>query len=139
MQTLSEIIIDLYEIEDGLKLFIDSEKSDALFLNEANNNYEAKFQIQEGCFYDYTFSKKGYRLKCLAQKNIVSKRKRDKHTGQISPNIYVGKFDQIKDAQSPLNFFDVDYKKYPNAKEAYFMDATLSAGDCLYVPAYYYI
>lgn len=90
MQTLSEIEIDLSEIEDGLKLFIDSEKTDALFLNEATNNYEAKYQIKEGCFYDYTFSKNGYRLKCFTQNNIVSQRKRDKHTGQISPNIYVG-------------------------------------------------
>jgi ribosomal protein L16 Arg81 hydroxylase len=46
---------------------------------------------------------------------------------------------KIKMNQSPVNFFDPDYEKYP-----YFMDidrkytVILHEGDCLYIPAYYW-
>ena len=53
-------------------------------------------------------------------------------------NIYVGVWDKYSEHFSPLNFFDVDLKRYPHAKEATFINVTLSAGDCLYIPAYYY-
>ena len=54
-------------------------------------------------------------------------------------NLYVGVFDKYKNHETPINFFDVDEKRYPHTKDINFVNATLNAGDCLYVPAYYYI
>jgi hypothetical protein len=38
-----------------------------------------------------------------------------------------------------LDFFNIDYQLYPFAKQVKFIEAILEAGDCIYVPAYYYI
>lgn len=53
-------------------------------------------------------------------------------------NIYVGAYPEHKD-QSPLDFFAHSHKKYPHASNVNFLDITLKSGDCVYVPAYYYI
>ena len=53
-------------------------------------------------------------------------------------NIYVGAFEELKKDETPLDFFDVNYKAYPFAKDVVFLDATLYPGDCLYVPAFFY-
>lgn len=83
----------LNEVEDGLILFIDSDKNNTLFFNESEDNYEAKYQLKEGCFYDYAFSDSSYRLTCNGYKSIVQEHKRNSHSGKISPNIYVGTLD----------------------------------------------
>jgi hypothetical protein len=51
----------------------------------------------------------------------------------------VGVLEKVDPKQSPVNFFNIDFEKYPYAKNAKFLDATLNAGDCLYIPAFYYI
>jgi hypothetical protein len=54
-------------------------------------------------------------------------------------NIYVGVLQKLKSDVSPLDFFDIDYNHFPFAKEVRFLEVTLNAGDCMYVPAYFYI
>ena len=54
-------------------------------------------------------------------------------------NIYVNAYEEQRRGESPLNFFDVDWIKYPLAGHVNFLETTLNAGDCMYVPAYYYI
>ena len=54
-------------------------------------------------------------------------------------NIYVGAFDELKPDQSPINFFDPNISKFPLVEHVQFLELTLDAGDCVYVPAYYYI
>ena len=90
------IEIDLSHINDNLKLFIDAGKEDSLE-EDFNNDYqtEARYQLREGHFYEYTFSGgeyRNFRLTCSNNKNIVKPRKRkgQEHQGTISPNIYVG-------------------------------------------------
>ena len=55
------------------------------------------------------------------------------------PNIYVGSYNQLADDVSPVDFFDNnDDEKFPLKKAARILTATVEAGDCLYVPAYFY-
>jgi hypothetical protein len=84
----SSIIIALDFIEQDLKLFIDDRKSETLFLiDDAIQNNEAFYQLQEGNFYDYEFSDTEYFFK---KSEIVQPHRRKEHIGQIAPNIYVG-------------------------------------------------
>lgn len=54
-------------------------------------------------------------------------------------NIYVGMFENYKDHEVPVDFFKVDLEKYPFAKYVSFIDVELKTGDCLYVPAFFYV
>lgn len=54
-------------------------------------------------------------------------------------NIYVNSMDYMRQGETPIDFFDVDYKRFPLATKVNFISVTLSAGDCLYVPAYFYL
>ena len=91
MEKKQSIEIELFDIEEGLILYIDAERENDIDINtQYKYNHEAKYQLKEGSFYDYTFSKSEYRLACSNQSNIITKRKRDKHAGRIAPNIYVG-------------------------------------------------
>ena len=54
-------------------------------------------------------------------------------------NLYVGVFERFDKNNSPLDFFNIDQSKYPYAASVKFIDAKLNAGDCVYIPAYYYI
>ncbi|MCX7554848.1 DUF2357 domain-containing protein [Marinicella sp. S1101] len=90
MESKSSLEIDLSHIEKELVLFIDSEYDDIEEDTNETFEYESRYQIKEGCFYDYKFSKKSYRLNCPEQSTIVRERKRDKHIGRIEPNIFVG-------------------------------------------------
>ena len=54
-------------------------------------------------------------------------------------DIYVGVFAHLPKYESPLNFFDPDYTRFPQATKNIFIPATLNAGDCMYVPAYYFV
>ena len=42
------------------------------------------------------------------------------------------------DNYSPIEFYDPDYKTYPMFKKAGVKMAHIRAGDCLYLPAYYW-
>lgn len=82
------IVIALDNLEQDLKLFMDDRKHNTLFHREdAIQNNEAPYQLQEGNFYDYEFSNQDY----FFQRNeIVQPHRRKKYSGQIAPNIYVG-------------------------------------------------
>ena len=54
-------------------------------------------------------------------------------------DIYVGVFGHLPKYDSPLDFFDPDYNRFPQAMKNIFIPAVLEAGDCIYVPAYYYV
>jgi hypothetical protein len=74
--------------DTSIKLSIYGEGSDTTIfeVEDAVENGEAQFQIQEGCFYEYKISD-NFRLKTS---EIVSQSKINPCTGRISPNIYVG-------------------------------------------------
>lgn len=82
--------IPLNSIEEGLILTIDEHKENTLFVNNQTNNHEAKYQLKEGCSYDYSFSSNKYSLRCPSHKNIVKRHKAKPSLGTIQPNIYVG-------------------------------------------------
>ena len=54
-------------------------------------------------------------------------------------NLYVGVLPEYPKTESPVNFFNVNREMYPLAARANFLDAKLKAGDCMYIPAYYYV
>ena len=78
------------ENEDFI-LFAEQDNRDSLHIideNEANEFGESRYQILEGCSYEYVFQKKKYYLK---GSEIIVISKRDKASGRIVPNIYVGR------------------------------------------------
>lgn len=85
--------IELSDISDNLVLFISQDKENTLFVNENPNIHEAKYQIKEGCSYDFSFSKEGYSLRCPNHQSIVRPHKKQTHVGKLQPNIYVGTLD----------------------------------------------
>ena len=69
-----------------------AESSD--FLSEipaeiAESYGESRFQIKEGCFYEYKLSNDNYQLR-TSSRDIVKESKVDTSSGRLSPNIYVG-------------------------------------------------
>lgn len=54
-------------------------------------------------------------------------------------NLYVGVYDNTPAKQTPVDFFKPDYDRFPLLSQVKFITVTLDAGDCMYVPAYYYI
>lgn len=57
----------------------------------------------------------------------------------FTQSMYVGVVDSLRDFDSPLDFFRIEKEKYPLSLQVGFVNAILEAGDCLYVPAFYYI
>lgn len=91
MKSLSTLEINLDSVKKGLRLYIDPRKPDSLYDAEdtAVDNNEARFQLIEGCFYDYAFSDPSY-LFGIASEQIVLPHTRNNHTGTLSTNIFVG-------------------------------------------------
>jgi predicted component of viral defense system (DUF524 family) len=88
MTSLTSITIPLDSIEKGLSLTIDAKKTDTLFdIINAEHEGECRYQLKEGCFYDYEFSKPKYAFK---RTDYIQPHIRKQHLGIISPNIYVG-------------------------------------------------
>ena len=130
MQKVKNIEINLAHIAKNLILYIDAKKETDIEIDE-NNQYtnEPQFQLKEGCFYDYGFSNKDYRLTCNDQENIVQKRSRNGHIGRISPNIFVGtlsleifntnepikKWEQKLEVQSTKTSYRKDYQYMLNS------------------------
>ena len=54
-------------------------------------------------------------------------------------NLYVNMIDGVPDNASPVDFFHIDLNAYPLASFVNFTEVTLNPGDCMYVPAYYYL
>lgn len=91
MKALSEIKINLDAVQEGLKLWISSKKDKTLFdgIDTAIENNEARYQLIEGCFYDYKISDDHFILGDIGE-NIVQQHRLVSNIGTISPNIFVG-------------------------------------------------
>ena len=91
MKELSEIEINLDSVQEGLKLWISSKRDGTLFdgIETAIENNEARFQLIEGCYYDYEISDNQFMLGDIGE-NIIQQHKRKSNIGTISPNIFVG-------------------------------------------------
>jgi len=85
------IEIKLDSIKQDLVLTIDPRKANTLFdaLDDAVENNEARFQLVEGCYYDFIFSDSEFSFGNFGEQ-IVQAQIRNKHIGTLSPNIYVG-------------------------------------------------
>jgi predicted component of viral defense system (DUF524 family) len=91
MKSVSNIEINLDSVKNGLSIWIDARRPNTLFDAEkdAEQYNEARFQLVEGCLYDYQISDIEYELGDVGE-NIVLKHKRVTNLGTISPNIFVG-------------------------------------------------
>ena len=91
MKKSSEIEINLDTVQQGLKLWISSKRNGTLFdgIDTAIENNEARFQLIEGCYYDYELSDDQFILGDIGE-NIIQQHKRKPNLGTISPNIFVG-------------------------------------------------
>lgn len=91
MKSVSNIEINLDFIKDGLRIWIDSRRPDSLFDAEENarENNEARYQLVEGCFYDFQISHPEFILGNIGE-NIIQQHKRTTNLGTIAPNIFVG-------------------------------------------------
>ena len=91
MSSETSIKINLDNVKEGLELYIDSRRANSLFDKKESfsQNNEARYQLTEGCFYDYEFSETGFSFHDVGE-NIVQPHARKKHIGRLSPNIFVG-------------------------------------------------
>ncbi|TXB66171.1 DUF2357 domain-containing protein [Vicingus serpentipes] len=91
MKELSEIAINLDSVQEDLTLWISSKRDGTLFdgIETAIENNEARFQLIEGCYYDYEISDNQFMLGDIGE-NIIQQHKRKSNIGTISPNIFVG-------------------------------------------------
>lgn len=91
MKELSEIAINLDSVQENLILWISSKRDGTLFdgIETAIENNEARFQLIEGCYYDYEISDNQFMLGDIGE-NIIQQHKRKSNIGTISPNIFVG-------------------------------------------------
>lgn len=92
MPVVSNISIDLSDVEKGLVLEILDKQEGTLFdeVQESLENNEARYQILEGCFYDYELSDPVYSLESI-QRNIIQPHRKHPNMGSLAPSIYVGK------------------------------------------------
>jgi len=91
MKSVSNIEINLDSVKEGLRLWIDARRPDSLFDAEENasEHNEARFQLVEGCLYDFQISDPDFVLGDVGE-NIIQQHKRTKNLGTIAPNIFVG-------------------------------------------------
>lgn len=91
MKSVSTIEISLDSLKKGLRFLVDARRPDTLFDAEENasEHYEARFQLVEGCFYDYQITDSEFVLGDVGE-NIIQQHKRANNLGTISPNIFVG-------------------------------------------------
>lgn len=91
MKAVKTIEINLTFIRNDLRLWIDARRDNSLFDAEADaeENNEARYQLVEGCYYDYKISDPDFSLGNVGE-NIVQPHKRDHNLGIIAPNIFVG-------------------------------------------------
>lgn len=91
MKSLSGIEINLDAVREGLRLQIDANRPGTLFDAEisAVENNEARFQLKEGCYYDYQISDPGFILGDIGE-NIIQRHKLGLNLGTIVPNIFTG-------------------------------------------------
>jgi len=88
MSNVPQITIDLSAVEHGLELVIDARTDNTLFdCEDAVLHAEARYQLKEGCFYDYEFTSNDYSFQ---PSNFIQPHVRKRWSGRIAPNIYVG-------------------------------------------------
>ncbi|MBK8144406.1 MAG: DUF2357 domain-containing protein [Bacteroidetes bacterium] len=106
MTSLPFIKIPLDSIEKGLSLTIDAKKTDTLFdIINAEQEGECRYQLKEGCFYDYEFSETNFAFK---KTDCIQPHSRKPYLGVISPNIYVGALTfEIFDNDIPEKFYKI--------------------------------
>jgi len=81
-------ILNLNLIANGLKLIIDERNENTFFdCDDALTKGEARYQMIEGCFYDYEFTDPDY---YFVKTDYIQPNTRKPYMGVISPNIYVG-------------------------------------------------
>jgi len=116
MTTEEFIVIELDHILDGLKLEIIARQSNSLFdkKDDVLNSNEARYQLIEGCLYDYSLNKVDYFLGDI-EGNIIQAHKKHRHTGSIVPNIYVGTLSiplYIIDNATPIYQFKLEVQSF---------------------------
>lgn len=91
MPNVSNISIDLSDVEKGLVLEILEKKEGTLFDEEFESfeNNEARYQLLEGCFYDFELSNPEYTLEPI-QGNVIQAHRKHPNMGTLAPNIFVG-------------------------------------------------
>lgn len=91
MKSVSNIEINLDNVQEGLRLWIDARRPDSLFdaQGSATKHNEARYQLVEGCFYDYQINDSKFVLDDIGE-NIIQQHKRTTNLGTIAPNIFVG-------------------------------------------------
>jgi hypothetical protein len=91
MNSFSEIEINLDSVKKDLRLYINSRKPGTLYdgVDSASENNEARFQLVEGCFYDYEINDSEFTLGDVGE-NIIQPHKRAGNLGTIAPNIFTG-------------------------------------------------
>ena len=91
MKNLHSIEIKLDFVKNGLRLWIDARKPDSLYDAEtdAAQYNEARYQLVEGCLYDFQINDAHFVLGDVGE-NIVQPHKRTPNLGTLVPNIYVG-------------------------------------------------
>ena len=90
MDELHTLNVGLSQFESGLILHVIGRKPNTWFeVDDHEDHGEARYQLVEGCFYDYEFSDSSYWIP-KDSNNIIQPHPRNKHLGTISPNIYVG-------------------------------------------------
>src|SRR5699024_4392651 len=72
-------------------LYIEARREHTLFdaKESAEQHNEARYQLREGCFYDYKLTDQRYRLGDVGN-NIIQERSSEPSLGRIAPNIFVG-------------------------------------------------
>lgn len=91
MKEESEIEINLNSLKKGLKICIRPKLKGTLFdgVDSVIDNNEPRFQLIEGCFYDYAISDDNFILGDVGS-NIVYRHQLKQNIGTISPNTFVG-------------------------------------------------
>lgn len=91
MKAVSSIEINLDSVREGLRLSIHDRRTDSLFDagDDAGENNEARFQLVEGCYYDYKINDTAFILGDIGE-NIIQQHKASTNLGTIAPNIFVG-------------------------------------------------
>ncbi|GAB2484900.1 DUF2357 domain-containing protein [Algoriphagus taiwanensis] len=92
MPAISTISIDLSDVEKGLVLEILNKNKEELLFDEvqtSEENNEARYQLVEGCFYEFDLSNPDFFLKA-DKDNIVQPSQKRPYSGILAPNIYVG-------------------------------------------------
>ena len=112
MKYLPSAEINLDSVKEGLRLNIDPRRPNTLYDAEDSflENNEARFQLFEGCFYDYAFNYSNIVFGDIGD-NILQPLKRNPHLGIIAPNIFVGTIEipiLEKDSDKKIGYLELE-------------------------------